>query len=172
MLKISSLPSAAFVGVKAAAAMLAIQACSVGSVMAQSASAPISLEGVWESTVTAKDCASGAALGPPFKALIVFRRGSTFDVDSAQGGAQGRAQRSNIYGTWKRVSGSAYVADAVHQRFNPDGSYAGNNMIQRSLTLSADGAGFTSAIKVQILDLNGNVLNEVCPTEVAVRMSL
>lgn len=79
----------------------------------------------------------------------------------------------DIYGLWKQGVGAAYSANAVHLRYLPDGiTYAGMNKIQRSVTLSADADSFTSAIKVQILDLNGNVLNEVCPTEAAVRMSL
>lgn len=172
MIQLTSQPSPALVGAKAAAAVLLFQACVGGAAMAQSANSSRAIEGIWDTTVTARDCASGAPLGPPFKALIVFRRGGTFDVDNTPGGAQARALRGNIYGIWKRGAGTTYTANAVHHRYNPDGSYGGNNLIQRSLTLAADANSFTSTLAVQILDLNGTVVSEVCPTEVGVRMNL
>ncbi|HZT56325.1 MAG TPA: hypothetical protein VFA35_08875 [Burkholderiaceae bacterium] len=168
MLKLTSLKSAALVSVTAAATTLLIQACGGGDAVAQSASDADVVEGVWDSTVTNKDCTSGAVLGAPFKALIVFRRGGTFDADNAQG----RALRGNIYGIWKHGAGTAYTANAVHQRFNPDGTYAGTNKVQRSLTLAADASTFTSTLAVQMLDTSGNVVGQACPTETAVRMNL
>ncbi len=85
MFKLNSLPSAALIGVKAAAATLLIQACGAGAAVAQGAPGARAIEGIWDSTVTVKDCASGDVLGPPFKALLIFRRGGSFDVDSTQG---------------------------------------------------------------------------------------
>lgn len=159
---------AASSSIRGAVAALLTLACGAGAAFAQGAPGARAIEGIWDSTVTSKDCASGAALGPPFKALIVFRRGGSFDVDSTQG----RTARGSIYGLWKQEVGPAFSANAVHLRYNPDGTYAGLNKIQRSVTLAADAASFTSTLAVQILDLNGNVVGEVCPTEAAVRMNL
>lgn len=168
MCKLNSLRSAARASLKVAAATLLIQACGAGVAFAQGAPGARAIEGMWDSTVTSRDCTSGTPLGPPFKALILFRRGGSFDVDSTQG----RGVFGNIYGLWKQGVGPAYSANAVHLRFNDDGTFAGLNKIQRSVTLAADAGSFTSTLKVQILDVNGNVLNEVCPTEAAVRMEL
>ena len=168
MLKLTSLKTAALVSVTAVATTLLIQACGGGGAVAQSASDADVIEGVWDATVTNKDCTSGAVLGQPFKALIVFRRGGTVDVDNAQG----RSLRGNIYGTWKHGAGTAYTANVAHQRFNPDGTYAGMNKIQRALTLSADTNAFTDTLAVQVLDTAGTVVGQACPTETAVRMTL
>jgi hypothetical protein len=168
MLKLDSLRSAALTSLTAVAITLSIPPLGGADAAAGAKKLADAIEGVWESTVTAKDCATGAVLFPPFKVLIVFRRGGTFDV----AGAENPVMSSAIYGVWKRSTGTAYTAGAVHQRLNPDGSYAGNNKIQRSLTLSPDGGSFKSTLAVQILDLNGNVLGQSCPTEEAVRMSL
>lgn len=168
MLKLTSLKTATLVSVTALATTLLIQACGGGGAVAQSASDADVIEGVWDATVTNKDCTSGAVLGQPFKALIVFRRGGTVDVDNAQG----RTTRGNIYGIWKHGAGAAYTANVVHQRFNPDGTYAGVSKIQRTLTLSADANAFTGTLAVQMLDTAGAVVAQFCPTETAVRMAL
>ena len=68
-----SLKTVALVSVTAAAATLFIQACGGGAV-AQAASDADPVEGVWESTLTIKDCASGAVL-TTFKGLAVLHRG-------------------------------------------------------------------------------------------------
>ena len=168
MLKLDLLRPAALTSLTFVAFTLSMPAFGGADAPARATRLADAIEGVWDSTVTSKDCATGAALGPPFKALIVFRRGGTFDVDVGEGGGPS----VDIYGLWRRGGGKAYSANAVHHRLNPDGSFVGMNKIQRSLTL-ADGAGsFTSALKVQILDLDGNVLAEVCPTEAAVRIDL
>jgi hypothetical protein len=168
MLKLTSLKTVALVSVTALATTLLIQACGGGGAVAQSASDADVIEGVWDATVTNKDCTSGAVLGQPFKALIVFRRAGTVDVDTAPG----RTLRGNIYGTWKHGADTAYTANVVHQRFNADGTYAGMNKIQRALTLSADTNAFTGTLAVQVLDTTGTVVGQACPTETAVRMSL
>jgi len=107
MLKLTSLKTLALVSVTALATTLLIQACGGGGAVAQSASDADVIEGVWDATVTNKDCTSGAVLGQPFKALIVFRRAGTVDVDNAQG----RTLRGNIYGTWKH--GADTVTDRI-----------------------------------------------------------
>jgi hypothetical protein len=168
MLKLTSLQTVALVSVTAVATTLLIQACGGSDAVAQSGSDADVIEGVWDATVTNKDCTSGAVLGQPFKALIVFRRGGAVDVDNAQG----RPLRGNIYGTWTRGAGAAYAANVVHQRFNPDGTYAGMNKIQRALTLSADTNAFTGTLAVQVLDTSGTVVGQAGPTETAVRMTL
>lgn len=161
-----SLKSIALMSATVAATTLLIQACGGGAV-AQSIDAD-AIEGIFESTVTNKDCPSGAVLGPPFKALFVFHRGGTVEIDTSSA----RSTRGNIYGLWKRGTGTAYTANVVHQRFNADGTYAGLNKIQRTMTLSADGTAFTSTLAVQVLDTTGAIVSQFCPTETGVRMPL
>lgn len=161
-----SIKSIALLSVSAAAVTLLIQACGGGAV-AQSTDMDV-IEGVFESTVTTKDCASGAVLGAPFKALFLFQRGGTVEIDTSSS----RPTRGNIYGVWKHGAGTAYTATVVHQRFNADGTYAGLNKIQRTLTLNADASGFTSTLVAQLLDSSGAVIQQFCPTETGTRVSL
>lgn len=161
-----SLKSVGLVSVTAACVTLLMQACG-GGAMAQSSDADV-IEGVFESTVTNKDCTSGAVLGAPFKALFVFHRGGTVEIDTSAS----RATRSNIYGVWKRGTGTNYTANVVHQRYNADGSYAGLNKIQRTLTLSADATAFTSTLVAQLLDTSGTLIQQFCPTETGTRIPL
>ena len=162
----NSLKTTALVSVTAAATLLVIQACGGGAV-AQASDANV-IEGVWDTTVTAKDCASGATLGTPFKTLLVFRRGGTFDVDIAPG----RSTRGNVYGAWKQSAGTTYTANAVHHRFNPDTTLAGSNRIQRALTLAADANAYTATLAIQVFDTAGATLSQACATEAAVRLNL
>src|SRR3982750_4299845 len=65
MLKLTSLKTAALVSVTAVATTFLIQACGGGGAVAQSASDADVIEGVWDTTVTNKDCSGGAVLGQP-----------------------------------------------------------------------------------------------------------
>ncbi len=170
MRSFSSLQSAALVSVTAAATTFLIQACGGGAV-AQPAGEADLIEGVWEATVTVKDCATGAMIGQPFPALLAFQRGGSVGIDNTA-----RSSRGNIYGVWRRSTGAGaangYAVNVIHQRFNPDGTYAGNNRIDRTLTLAADGNTFTASLVVKVLNTSGVVVSQLCPTETAVRVDL
>jgi hypothetical protein len=91
-----------------------------------------------------------------------------FDVDTTQG----RGVFGDIFGTWRHAGGTAFAANAVHLRFDPDETYAGMNKVKRTATLSADAASFTSTLAVQVLDTGANLLSTVCRTAAAARMNL
>lgn len=112
MNQLSALKTVSLVTLTAAATSLLIQACG-GGAMAQTAADADPIEGVWESSVTIKDCIL---------------------------------------------------------RFNPDGSLAGSQKIQRSVTLAADGTTFTATVAAQVIDLSGVVLQPICGSETAVRI--
>ena len=69
----NSLKTVALMTVTAAATSLLLQACGGGDALAQSASDADPVEGVWESTLTVKDCTSGAVLAT-FKGQSVLHR--------------------------------------------------------------------------------------------------
>jgi hypothetical protein len=97
-----------------------------------------------------------------------LRAAGGFDVDTTQG----RGVFGDIFATWSHAGGTAFAANAVHLRCTPDGTCAGMNKVQRTVTLSADAASFTSTLAVQVLDTSGNLLSTVCPAGAAVRMNL
>ena len=81
MNRLNSLQSAALVTVAAAATTLLIQACG-GNAEAQTAPDASPIEGVWESSITIKDCSSGAAVRT-FKGESLFHRGGSLSADNS-----------------------------------------------------------------------------------------
>ena len=159
----TSLTSVALIAITAAASSLLMQACG-GGAMAQAASDADPIEGVWESTITVKDCVSSAVLAT-FKGIAVMHRGGTLSADNSQS----IITRGVAFGTWKRGTGNAYTANMVFMRFNPDTTLAGMQMVRRSFTLSVDGNSLTGTNAAQLIDTAGVVFRQACTSEVGTR---
>lgn len=152
--------------VPAVVTTILIQACggSADAVAQTSGNDPI--EGVWESAVTIRDCATGNAIRT-FKGLGVLHRGGT----AVGTNNQPTAVNGPALGTWSR-SGSAptYTLAFRFYRYNPDGTFAGAQRLVRTVTLAASGNSFSGTIAAQVLDPADVVLQDVCGTETAVRV--
>lgn len=164
MMTSNSLKSAALITVTAAAVALLIQACGGGAV-AQTAGDADAIEGVWESTITIKDCTSGATL-KSFKGASLFHRGGTLSSDNSNP----PPSRGAAFGVWKRGSGSAYTANLWFMRFSADGTLAGTQKVQRAVTLATDNNSLTGTLTLQIIDAAGAVVQEGCGSETGVRV--
>jgi hypothetical protein len=164
MIRSRSLKSAALAVVTAAAVAFVAQARGGGAV-AQPAGQADPIEGLWDFTVTRKDCASGAVLGTQ-KATSLFHRGGTFSNDNSTAPATHGA----MLGTWKRSNASAYSVNMVFMRFNADGTLAGTQQVQRSMALAVDGNHITSSVAVQTVDASGVVTTQGCASETGVRI--
>ncbi len=161
-----SLKAATLVSVTAASTMLMIQACG-GDAVAEDAPDPI--EGVWETAASQRDCSTGAVLST-FRSAQVFHRGGTMGDTSSHGpGTRGPA-----YGVWARSgsgrSGGDYSVKFRFFRYAADGSVAGSTVATVTVTLAADGNGFTATRSSQVLDNAGNPVATVCATDVATRL--
>jgi len=164
MTSTTSLKTVALIAVTAAASSLLMQACG-GDALAQASDAD-PVEGVWESALTVKDCASGAVLAT-FKGQAVLHRGGTMSADNSQP----TVTRGAAYGTWKRSAGNAYTSTLVFMRFNPDSTLAGTQKVVRTFTLAADGNSLTGTNTAQIINTAGVVLQQACVSETSVRTS-
>ncbi len=164
MTSTTSLKTVALIAVTAAASSLLMQACG-GDALAQASDAD-PVEGVWESALTVKDCASGAVLAT-FKGQAVLHRGGTMSADNSQP----TVTRGAAYGTWKRGAGNAYTSTLVFMRFNPDSTLAGTQKVVRTFTLAADGNSLTGTNTAQIINTAGVVLQQACVSETSVRTS-
>ena len=164
MTRFNSLQSAALVTVAAAATTLLIQACG-GNAEAQTASDANPIEGVWESSITIKDCTSGAVVRA-FKGESLFHRGGSLTADNSLP----VPSRSVAYGNWKQNAGAGYTANFRFLRFNPDGTLAGSQKVSRSLTLSSDLNSLTGTLTGQVIDNADVVLQPICGSETAVRI--
>jgi hypothetical protein len=149
------------------AASLVIQACGGGpNAAAQAASDADPIEGVWESAVSIRDCASGAVVRT-FKGVTQFMRGGA----AAGTNNQPPATQGPAFGVWKRnATGATYTASYRFFRYNPDGTVAGTQKLTRTLSLAADGNSSTGNISAQVLDNAETVLQTICGTDTAVRL--
>jgi hypothetical protein len=164
MTRFNSLQSATLVSVAAVATTLLIQACG-GTAEAQTASDASPIEGLWESSITIKDCASGAVVRT-FKGESLFHRGGSLSADNSLP----VPSRGAAFGNWKQIAGASYTANFRFLRFNPDGTLAGSQKVSRSLTLSSDTNSLTGTLTGQVIDNADVVLQPICGTETAVRI--
>lgn len=161
----TSLKTVALVASAAAATTLLIQACG-GSAEAQTATdAANAIEGVWESTVTIKDCTSGA-VQRTFKGETLFHRGGTLTADNSLP----VPSRSTSLGVWTQDAAGGYTAKFRFLRFNPDSSLAGAQKVSRAIVLSANGTAMTATITGQVLDPADALVAPICGTEAGVRI--
>ena len=147
-------------------AALLIQACGGGSnAIAQSASDADPIEGVWESTVTIRDCATAAPLRA-FKGLSVLHRGGTASATNSNP----PVGSGPAFGTW-RATATPATYSATFRLFRFDGSFAGAQNLTRTLKLEADRNTLTGTISAELLDPSNNVVGApICGVETAVRV--
>ena len=162
------LKSCAIAVVPSMMTFLLIQACGGSSeAVAQSTAAggdPI--EGVWEAVVTVRDCASGAVVRT-FKGINKFERGGTM----AAVNNQPPALNGPAMGVWRRGAGAgAYTAQFRFFRFNADGTPAGSQKVNFTITLDAAGNAGTGTIAAQVLDLNDAVVGNICAAATSTRL--
>lgn len=160
----NALKSSALIAVTAAATSLLIQACGGGAV-AQTATDTDVIEGAWDSTITIKDCTSGAVMNT-FKGAGLFHRGGTISADNSMP----PPSRGAAFGVWKRGATNNYTANLWFMRFNADGSLAGTQKVQRSLSLGTDNNSLTGTLTLQIINTAGIVVQQGCGSETAVRV--
>ena len=159
-----SLPTVATMSLTAIATSLLIQACGGGAV-AQTTENVDAMEGVWESTVALKDCASGTVFETLKVATIVHHGGGLTSEDSSPPTSRGAA-----FGQWKHGSGETYTFKLRFMRFETDGSLAGALLAQRNLTLSANGDSLSGTLTAQVLAVDGSVLQSICGSETGARI--
>jgi len=123
------------------------------------------LEGVWDLTVTVRDCQTGVAIRT-FPSTHTYMRGGTMQ-DFGVGGAP--LPRSSGQGVWNYQSRGHYSAAFQFFRFNADGTYAGKQINRVQIELSRFGSGYTSSAMAQVLDAGGNVIANNCFTAIGTR---
>lgn len=160
----NSLKSAALITVTAASVTLLVQACGGGAVAQTTSDADV-IEGAWDSTITIKDCSTGATLNT-FKGAGLFHRGGTLSGDNSNP----PPSRGAAFGVWKRGSGSAYSANLWFMRFNADGTVSGTQKVFRTFTLGADNNSLTGTLTLQIINPAGVVVQQGCGSETGVRV--
>jgi hypothetical protein len=123
------------------------------------------LEGVWQTTVTQRNCQNGDVIRTS-KGLSVYHKGGTMSETSA---ALPPALRTPGYGVWEKRRHSNYSSSFIFLRFNPDGSYAGTQKIISDIELGPNGNTYTTTTSVQIFDASDSLIGTGCATATATR---
>lgn len=132
------------------------------------------VEGVWAMSITLRDCATGAPLGPPVRTLLTFHAGGT--LSESPGTPQfAPGQRSPGHGVWSHSGGDTFeLRFAAMILFDTPpappapGFQAGWLMVGSTFSL-IDGERADVNASVQFLDLNRIVYRSACPTGTAER---
>jgi hypothetical protein len=132
------------------------------------------LEGVWAMSITLRDCATTAPLGPPFRSLLTFHAGGT--MSESPGLTQfAPGQRSPGHGVWSFAGGNSFTSrfvamilfDIAPAPPSP-GFLAGWQVVASNFTL-LDANRLSLAATVQFFDINRNLYRTACPTGTAER---
>ena len=125
------------------------------------------IEGVWDSLVSIRDCQTGT-LVRAFRGLGLFISGGSLIQTNNTPNAPTTSGPS--FGTWEHLGQRRYTATFRFFRFNPDGTFAGVQKVQRTIELNQDGDQFTSAIVFEVYDANDHLIQIGCGTETAARL--
>jgi hypothetical protein len=121
-----------------------------------------SLEGVWQTVVSPRNCATGAALGPTFPGILMFSHDGTMTGTSTA--------VSSVYGLWSREPGShQYSFTSLSLRYSAAGVLEGTRRITQSVALDDGGSSFTSTGTFQDSDVAGNPTISGCSTSTGTR---
>lgn len=120
------------------------------------------ITGTWQTLVTPRNCQNGDPVAPPFPGILTFNKGGTLSGTSAT--------VPSAFGIWDRQHGTSNFAFAfISLRFSPTGVFLGTQTVRQTITLNAEGNGFTSTGTVQVLDQNGVVVGSGCASAVGTR---
>jgi hypothetical protein len=123
-----------------------------------------SLEGVWDVTVTIRDAAGNPLRS--FRAMNMYMLGGQFE-EFGVGTPVG--QRGPGMGVWQGEGRRRYGSLLEFFRFNADGTFAGTQKVTRTIELSEGKDTFISSASIQILDINGQLIQSGYATESATR---
>lgn len=146
-------------------AVAAFVACVQLSALGQDRSDIRSIEGVWQTVVTPRICATGAPVGPTFPGILMFDDSGTMTGTSTA--------VTSAYGLWARNSAPhKYSFSAISLKYDAAGNLIGSRRIDQQVTLGPEGEGFTSTGGFQDSDLAGNPTISGCSSSVGTRVRL
>lgn len=154
-------------------------ALAAGAALAQDSAEPESssssrIVGVWGVTVTLRDCATGAPLGPPFPSLLTFEDGGAIS-ESTGAPIFAPNQRTEGHGVWRKLTKRKFSQRTIALlRFETQpqpplpGFLAGWQVIDQTITMS-DRNHFTSEGTGDFYDVQGELYRTGCSSAVGER---
>ena len=123
------------------------------------------IEGAWISNVNVNDCQTGAFIRT-VRSLVLFIHDGSFTEAGATVTGQANPRTSSV-GVWRHVEGKTYSATYQFVGLTQVGTFATMARVTRMLQLNGD--LWTAQDRLQIYDINGNVLTTACSTAVGTR---
>ena len=126
------------------------------------------IQGVWRTAVTPRNCQTGAAI-LTLSGLLTFNQGGTMS-EYGIGPGSSPALRSPGHGVWQREHGwQDYSFAFTYYRYDASGVFLGSQKVRATLELGVGGDEFTSRSAIETLDVNGVVIGTACATAVGTR---
>jgi hypothetical protein len=120
------------------------------------------IEGVWQTIVTPRICATGSPVGPTFPGILMF------DHDGTMTGTSTAV--TTAYGSWRREPGArSYSFAALSLKYDASGNWTGSRRITQTVTEDESGNSFTSSGTFQDSDTSGNPTISGCATSLGTR---
>jgi len=134
------------------------------------------LVGVWGASIQLRDCASGAAIGPPIRALYTYHQDGTL-IQSPSATAFQPGQRSVGHGTWSVGAGGTFAERVVALIVftTPPGTPAGSPGFQAGWEVAAatitmtDPDHYTASGGARFFDTERREYRSACTTRTAER---
>jgi hypothetical protein len=128
------------------------------------------IEGVWRTAVTPRNCQTGAPIpNVVIRGLFTFHEGGTMS-EFGVGPGSSPALRSPGHGVWQREHGwQEYSFAFTHYRYDVSGVLLGSQTVRATLELGATGDEFTTKSAIETLDTNNNVIATACATAAGTR---
>ena len=126
------------------------------------------IQGVWRTAVTPRNCQTGAAI-LTLSGLFTFNQGGTLS-EYGIGPGSSPALRSPGHGVWQHEHGwQDYSFAFTYYRYDASGVFLGSQKVRATLELGVGGDEFTSRSAIETLDVNGAVIGTGCATAVGTR---
>ncbi|MBS1794076.1 MAG: hypothetical protein JSS81_09495 [Acidobacteria bacterium] len=124
------------------------------------------MEGVWEITVTFRNCETNEPLRTRPGLMSFFQGGmmQEFGTGSAP------LDRSDAQGVWRHQNERKFASTAKAFRFAADGSYAGSLKFYRQIELGRGGNSLEATVRSEIFDANNILIGRGCATETGTRL--
>ena len=128
------------------------------------------VEGVWRTVVTLRNCQTGEPLGPlVIRGLFTFHEGGTVSEFGVAPGAT-PALRSPGHGVWQREHGlQDYSFAFIHNRYDATGAFLGTQTVRATLELDGSGDAIATQSTVQAFDANDALIATFCATAAGTR---
>ena len=149
-------------------ALAAAQDTQLSQSSATSTASERTIQGVWRTAVTPRNCQTGAAI-LTLSGLFTFNQGGTLS-EYGIGPGSSPALRSPGHGVWQHEHGwQDYSFAFTYYRYDASGVFLGSQKVRATLELGVGGDEFTSRSAIETLDVNGAVIGTGCATAVGTR---